>query len=138
MELKFIDPRSLKENKVQAPALVGPIWHQHWSPRAQSPFATAALANLKLLLAIEPPELLDVHRDPLALQHHVDTPIAKPASLRRHGLHRFPQILVGSPRAAIPHTRSINLKCFTRPPLAHPMHKAGLGHRISLRVGRHH
>lgn len=47
-------------DKVQAPALVGSIGHEHRPPSAQGPFAAAALADLKPLLAIELPELLKV------------------------------------------------------------------------------
>src|SRR5690606_13393042 len=95
-------------------------------------------AHLQLLFGIEPPELLDVHLDALSLQHHMDTTIAEPAPLGCNGLHRLSQLAVVRPQAAIPHARSIHSQSFTRPPLAHPMHQAGMSHRISLCVGRHH
>jgi hypothetical protein len=84
-------------DEVEAPALVGSVRHQHRPPGAQRPLATTALAHLQLLLAIEPPELLDVHLDALPLQHHVDTAIAEPTTLRRHGLHRLPQLHIVGP-----------------------------------------
>jgi len=52
--------------------------------------------------------------------------------------HRFPQFESRCPDASIPNARAIDLKSFTRPPLAHPVHRTGMNHRIPLRVGRHH
>ena len=64
--------------KIEAPARIGPIRHAHGPARAQRPFAAAAPAHLQLLLAIEPPQLLLVHHDALAIQHDVDPAVAEP------------------------------------------------------------
>src|SRR5690606_9836509 len=117
-------------DEVQAPALVGPTWHEHRAPRAQGSLAATALADLQLLLAIEPPELLDVDLEALPLQHHVDAPIAEPAPLGRDRLHGLTQLPITRSRASIPDARTIDIKSFTRPPLAHSMHQARMSHRI--------
>ena len=59
------EPASIGEGirqKVQAPALVRPLRDYHRRPRAQGPFAPAAPAHLQPLLAIQPTQLLVVHR----------------------------------------------------------------------------
>lgn len=67
----------------------------------QSSLSTAALAHRQLLLTIETPELLQVHDDPLPIQHDVDAAIAETAALRRNLLHRLTNGRIVRPHAAI-------------------------------------
>ena len=53
---------------------------------AERPLASAALANHKLLLPVDPVELLVVHAEAFAPQEQVQTTIAEPAAARRQGL----------------------------------------------------
>src|SRR5690606_19892810 len=92
----------------------------------------------KLLLAIKSPELLQVHVDPLTLQHHMYPPIAEAAALGRHLPHRFPQVGIVRSDGSVAHARAIHPKHFTRPPLAHTVFLTGMRHSLPLRAGRHH
>ncbi len=136
------EPPSVGEgvaDEVQAPALIGTVGDEYGASCSQGALAPPpSFADLELLLAIQPPELFDVHLDTLALQHHVDAPIAEPTSFCRYCLHGFPQIPVMGTNALVAYARSTNLKSITRPPLAHAVQDAGMGHRLPLRVGRHH
>ena len=83
---------------------------------ALGPFAPTALANLKLLFAIEPSKLLQVHHDALPFQHDVDAPVAKPAAFACHLLHGFTQGDVIGARSHVTNTttnRSPVSICFT-------------------------
>jgi len=116
----------------------GPIRHEHGPARAQCPLAAATPAHLQLLLAIEPSQLLLVHHDALAVQHDVDPAIAEPPALRRHDLHRLAQQSIVRPGARVAHRRAVDLQGQAHPTLTHRMHRAGMSHRLPLRIGRHH
>ena len=63
-----------------------PLRHSHRRPRAERPLAAAALANDEPLLPVDPVELLVVHREALAPQQQVQTPVAEPAAQSRQAL----------------------------------------------------
>jgi hypothetical protein len=88
------------------------------SPR---PVSAATLANGQLLFPIETSELLQIHDDPLAVEHHVDAAIAEATALRRHLLHRLANGRIVRPNAAIPQARPIHRQNLARPTLAHPV-----------------
>lgn len=70
-------------DEVEAPALVRFLRDCHRCPRAQCLLATATMAHLQPLLAIEPSELLVVHCLSFPAQQPVEPPVAEPASLAR-------------------------------------------------------
>lgn len=65
------EPASVRQrvaDEVEAPADVRRIWQQHRPTRAEGPLPAAPATHLELLLPIEPPQLLEVHHDPLPLK----------------------------------------------------------------------
>lgn len=124
-------------DEIQAPAHVRCLRHQHWPPCPQGALSPAPAAHLKLLLAVEPPELLQVHHDPLALEHHVDAPIAEPPPLGGHRLHRRSGLRIIRPHAAIAHAGAIHGQDPARPALAHPVDLHDMRHRLPLHTGRY-
>jgi hypothetical protein len=80
---------------------------------ALGPFSPSALARLKLLFAIEPSKLLQVHCDALPFQHDVDAPVAKLAAFACHLLHGFTQGDVIDARSHVTNTRPVNEKNLT-------------------------
>ncbi len=66
-------------------------------------------AHLRLLLAVEPPWLLQVRHDPLARERHVNAPVAEPPPPGSHRFHRRPSFAIVRPHAAIAHSGAIGL-----------------------------
>jgi hypothetical protein len=73
-------------HEIQRPALIGTLRQRHRRPGAQRSLAAAAPAHLQPLLAIEPAQLLVVHRYPLPPQQNLQAAIAEPAA----GGRQFP------------------------------------------------
>ena len=110
-------------DEVEAPADVGRVRQQHRPTRAEDALA----AHLELCLALEAPELLEVHHDPLSFEHDVDASVAEAPPLCRDGLHRRPRLGVVRPDAAIAHARAIHGQGLARPALAHPLCRNDVG-----------
>ena len=68
-------------NEVQRPALVGALGYRHRCPGAGGAFAAAPAPNAQPFLAVQPIELLGVHRHVLPRQQDAEPPISEPASL---------------------------------------------------------
>jgi hypothetical protein len=68
-------------DEVERPALVRRCWQFNGPTCAERPLAAAASAHLKLLLAVEPPELLLVHGDTTTREHDLDAAVAEPSPL---------------------------------------------------------
>src|SRR4029079_13101807 len=73
-----------------------------------------------LLLPIEPEQLLVVHDEALALQHHEKTPVAEPATLLRDRLHSGADLAVVTAAGLVANRHAAAADGFTRPPFAHP------------------
>ena len=125
-------------DEVQAPALIGARGQSQRTPCPQGPLSAATLAHRQLLLPIETSKLLQVHDDPLPVEHDVDAPVTEAPPLGCHLLHRLPNDRIVRPHAAISHARTINRQNLARPTLAHPVLHTDMSHRIPLHIGRHH
>jgi hypothetical protein len=63
-------------------------------PWSRSPACAATTANCELLLPVEPEQLLVVHDEAFAPQHHEKTQIAEPATFLRDHLHPLADLAV--------------------------------------------
>ncbi len=70
-------------DEVEAPALVDCVGQHHRRPRSQRPFTAAAPAHHQLLLAVQPIELLAIHRMSFTGQQPTETPVAEAPPLGR-------------------------------------------------------
>jgi hypothetical protein len=75
----------------KARAATGQAWIERRSG-ADRPFAGAAMANRKLLLAVEPEELIVVHHIALPLQKDMNAPVAESPAFMGNRLHPLPKI----------------------------------------------
>ncbi len=106
------EPTPVREgitDKIEAPAPVHRVRHQHRPPCAERPLAATSPAHLEPLFAVEPPQLLEVHHDPLPSQHDVQAPVAEPTPLCRNRLHRSPRCGIVRAHASVAYTRPIHL-----------------------------
>lgn len=71
-------------------------------PGSQGSLSTATLAHRQLLLPIETSKLLQVHDDPLPVEHQVDTATTEAAAFGCHLRHRLPNGRIVGPNTAIP------------------------------------
>jgi hypothetical protein len=94
--------------------------------------------HLKLLLGVEPPQLLVVQLHALALQKNVDSAIAEPPTLGRDLPDLRAQRRVVAAPADVADRRAIHGENGARPTLAHLVRLAQMRHRHPLRVGCHH
>ena len=84
--------------------------HDHRPSRAQGALATATFPDLQALLALEPTKLLEVHCNALAVQHHVDSPVAEPSPLGCHRLHGIPDFGIVGAGALVTDARPIEAR----------------------------
>jgi hypothetical protein len=74
------EPSSLRESvgdEVERPTFVRPRGERQRRPRPERALPASAATDLELLLAIEPPELLLVHGDPLPIEQQMKTAVAE-------------------------------------------------------------
>src|SRR6185312_11862481 len=124
--------------KVERPTLVRSLRQRHRRPCAQSALATTTPTHLQSLLAIQPPQPLVVHADPLPFQQQLQTPPAKPTAVGRQFLQPHPCHRVIHTPMAVAHRATIGADDRTGPPLTDPVRLTRSGHSSPLSGGRHH
>jgi hypothetical protein len=84
----------LIRHEVQRPTVVGRHRNQHRCSCAYRSLSAATLAHRQLLLAIEPEELLVVHKVSLAPEQHMKASIAEAAAFVSQRLHALAKALI--------------------------------------------
>jgi hypothetical protein len=125
-------------DKIQRPAVVRPLRDQHRCPCAQGPLTTAAAADHKALLAIEPEQAFVVHHEALPSQQDVQAPVAEAPPHMGQTSQPCPQFCVVGPVAPISHRHPYAADRSARPPLAHVERRTKVSDSLSLGSGRHH
>src|SRR5262245_4414225 len=124
--------------EVERPALVGTQRHQHRRPGPDRSLAPATTANGELLLPIEPEQLLVVHDETFAPQHHEKTPVTEPAALLRNRLHPLSNLAIVGTAGFVANCHAATADGFTRPPFTHPEGILQASDSFPLGRGRHH
>src|SRR5690606_6356596 len=107
-------------------------------PAAQRPLAAAPAAHLQPLHGIQAPQPLVIDPHALALEQHMQTPVAEPAASPRQLLQPRPQGGRVGTTLPVAHRRPVGFDHTARPPLAHLMHLAQMRHGFPPGSGRHH
>jgi hypothetical protein len=125
-------------HKIHRPALVWALWQRQRCPGAERPLATAATANLKPFLGVDPRQLLAVQSEALAPQQDVQSAIAKAAPHRGDLAQTGSQQIIVWPPAAIADRAAVRADRLACPPLAHPVDLVEVSGGLASGGGRHH
>ena len=107
-------------------------------PACPRPLTTAAAADQKALLAIEPEQAIVVHREALPSQQDVQAPVTEAPPHMGQTSQPCPQFCVVGPAAPISHRHPYAADRSARLPLAHVQRRTSLSDSLSLGSGRHH
>ncbi len=125
-------------DEIEAPADVWGIRHRHWPSCPESALPAAPAAHLELLLAVEPPEPLEVpSRSPAARARYggagIRSAVARPQPPSSRPLPRHRPVA----RLAIARARPIHSQHLARPVLAHPVDLHDARYRLPFHTGRY-
>src|SRR5215472_9526400 len=124
--------------KIHRPARVWALWQGQRCPGAEGPLATAATANLKPFLGVDPTQLLVVQSEALAPQQDVQSAIAKAPPHRGDLPQTGSQQTIVWPPAAIADRAAVRADRLACPPLAHPVPLVEVSGGFASGGVRHH